>query len=207
MSDVSGIPQRTWDRLLQTSSKRQPILPTPVDSRGGEETPRGMPKNQSISDLASLSISPRRPRHLERTRAHNVPVLIVDALWPTQAHTSHFSLAQALIVALRLRAANTYVIGSTHPTSHFMWEEICNSLTDRGGRDYEVRDHPDAAQAEWLVKKVWDKVFGEGEHEGLGERWIEEGGRVQPAWDGLVLEVGGGQGLERADLISKGLLI
>nr|KIR48137.1 metallo-beta-lactamase [Cryptococcus bacillisporus CA1280] len=207
MSDVSGIPQRTWDRLLQTSSKRQPILPTPVDSRGGDETPRGVPKNQSISDLASLSISPRGPRHLERTRARNVPVLIVDALWPTQAHTSHFSLAQALIVALRLRAANTYVVGSTHPTSHFMWEEICNSLTDHGGRDYEVRDHPDAAQAEWLVKKVWDKVFGEGEHEGLGERWIEEGGRVQPAWDGLVLEVGGEQGLERVDLISKGLLI
>lgn len=207
MSDVSGIPQRTWDRMLRTSSKRQPILPTPVDSRGGDETPRGVPKNQSISDLANLSISSRGPRHLERTRAHNVPVLIVDALWPTQAHTSHFSLAQALIVALCLRAANTYVIGSTHPTSHFMWEEICNSLTDRGGRDYEVRDHPDAAQAEWLVKKVWDKVFGEGEHEGLGERWIEEGGRVQPAWDGLVLEVGGDQGLERADLISQGLLI
>ncbi|KIR27964.1 metallo-beta-lactamase [Cryptococcus deuterogattii LA55] len=207
MSDVSGIPQRTWDRMLRTSSKRQTILPTPVDSRGGDETPRGVPKNQSISDLANLSISSRGSRHLERTRAHNVPVLIVDALWPTQAHTSHFSLAQALIVALRLRAANTYVIGSTHPTSHFMWEEICNSLTDRGGRDYEVRDHPDAAQAEWLVKKVWDKVFGEGEHEGLGERWIEEGGRVQPAWDGLVLEVGGDQGLERADLISQGLLI
>ncbi|OXG46140.1 metallo-beta-lactamase family protein [Cryptococcus neoformans] len=207
MSDVSGIPQRTWDRMLQPSSRRQSIFPTPVDSRGGDDTPRGAPKNQSISDLANLSISPHAAGRLERLRAHNVPVLIIDALWPLQSHASHFSLAQALIAALRLRAANTYVIGSTHPTSHFMWEEICNSLTYRDGRDYEVRDHPDAAQAEWLVKRMWDKVFGEGEHEGLGERWMEEGGKVKPAWDGLVIEVGGDQGLERADLSSKGLLL
>lgn len=34
MSDVSGIPQRTWDRMLQPSSRRQSIFPTPIDSRG-----------------------------------------------------------------------------------------------------------------------------------------------------------------------------
>ncbi|ODO09414.1 hypothetical protein I350_03014 [Cryptococcus amylolentus CBS 6273] len=210
MSDVSHIPERTWKRMLEhsRSAKRHTLLPTPAETPDGGDTPRGgaPPKSQSLSDLTNLSISPRGPSHLAAKDQHTLPVLIIDALWPTKPHASHFSLAQALAASLRLKAANTYVIGSTHPTSHFMWEEVCRSLQDPDGRDYEVREHPDMAQAEWIVRRVWDKVFGEGgDAEGLGERWREEGGRVRPGYDGLVLEVGGDKGVERADLSGRPL--
>ncbi|WVQ79051.1 hypothetical protein IAT38_001144 [Cryptococcus sp. DSM 104549] len=210
ISDASSIPERTWDRMLSRggkSTKSKTILPTPDDSppRGGDDTSRGLPSPKSISDITALSLSdPTAPSSRPDL---TLPILVVDALWPLQPHASHFSLAQALTTALRLRAANTYLIDSTHPTSHFMWEEICASLSDPAREEHEVREHPDAAQAEWLVKRVWEKVFGEGgEGEGLGDRWREEGGRVQPAWDGLVLEVGGeGRGVERHDLSTQGL--
>ncbi|WVN85822.1 uncharacterized protein L203_100974 [Cryptococcus depauperatus CBS 7841] len=132
-----------------------------------------------------------------------------SASFRNEGHPSHFSFAQALTTSLRLKAANTYLIGMVHPTSHFMWEEICQSLLDPDGRDHKARNHPDARQAEWLVKRIWDGIFTEGRNgQGLGDRWRTDGGVVKPAWDGLVLEVNQkDEAVERLDKSTKGLFI
>jgi hypothetical protein len=48
------------------------------------------------------------------------------------------------------------------------------------------RDHPDSSAAEALVKKVWnDKQF----NSKFGRELKAWGGRVEPSWDGLKLEI------------------
>ncbi|WVO13206.1 hypothetical protein L204_100818 [Cryptococcus depauperatus] len=206
MSDVSSIPEQTWERMLESASRRQTTLSTPDRPVRESVLP-----SQPILDIANPSASTShslRPSEMKASTP-NYPLLIVDALWPTKGHPSHFSFAQALATSLRLKAANTYLTGMTHPTSHFMWEEICQSLLDPDGRHHKARNHPDARQAEWLVKRIWDGIFTEGRNgQGLGDRWRTDGGVVKPAWDGLVLEVNQkGEAVERLDKSTKGLFI
>ncbi|KAK8843941.1 hypothetical protein IAR55_006733 [Kwoniella newhampshirensis] len=197
ISDVSSIPDRTWELMLASgkSTSRKPILPTPDDT-----PPRSDSPSQSVDGLSDISASP--------SSSSSSKVLVIDALWPLWGHASHFSFGQAIETALRLKPTYTYLIDSTHPTSHYMWEELCLSLLDQHG---ERGDHPDSAQAEWLVKKAWEMVLGSGANgdKGLGEQWKEFGGIVRPAWDGLVLEVNDGSregDVERLEQSTRGLV-
>ncbi|WVW79937.1 hypothetical protein I302_101908 [Kwoniella bestiolae CBS 10118] len=188
ISDVSSIPESTWQRMLDRHPKtntntEKTILPTP------ELTPTSTPTPSN----------------------DQLPILIIDALWPLRPHASHFSLKQALETALRLKPKYTYLIGSTHPTTHFMWEEICLSLSSPERQDGQ-RNHPDRVQSDWLVQKVWEKVFTERKagEKGIAERWKmeNEGGILRPAWDGLVLQIPAEKGgeVEREDLSTRGLV-
>ncbi|WVQ62779.1 uncharacterized protein L199_000927 [Kwoniella botswanensis] len=193
ISDVSSIPEPTWQRMLHRRPRQRPIsssaktiLPTPVD------TLITTPSNEELQTQDQL------------------PILIIDALWPLRPHASHFSLKQALLAALRVKPKYTYLIGSTHPTTHFMWEEICLALRPEG--ENGKREHPDRVQSDWLVQRVIDRVYNERSQTetGIRERWNleNEDGIVRPAWDGLVLETTpNGEGeVERLDLSTRGLV-
>ncbi|WWD16692.1 hypothetical protein CI109_101122 [Kwoniella shandongensis] len=186
ISDVSSIPDRTWERMLESDKpkSRKSVLPTPDDT-----PPRSDSPTNPLNGLSDLSVS----------QPPSLPILIIDALWPLRSHASHFGFGQALEAALRLKPTYTYLTDSSHPTSHFMWEELCLSLHDQHG---QRKDHPDGPQSEWVVKQAWDKVLGskkDGER-GMGERWKEFGGVVRPAWDGLVLEVNGDASEDNKDV-------
>jgi len=187
MSDVSEIPERTWDRLLRRESRSKSKTPA-SDASSRSRTVVNGSSTLSISTRASSSTttsstsapaSPSVPAHL--------PILIIDALWPLRSHPSHVSLIQALTPVLRLRPSMTYLIGSTHPTTHYMWEEICLSFRELDGR----REHPDGEVARGLVKRFWESPENQ---RGVGQSVKEMGARIEPAWDGLVVEVGDGLG-------------
>ena len=75
-----------------------------------------------------------------------------------------------------------------------MWEEICLSFQGLDGR----REHPDAEVAKGLVKRV---LASPDVRRGLGEKVKEAGMRVEPAWDGLAVEVGDGVGEDGWQLV------
>ena len=162
MSDVSEIPERTWDRLLR----------------------RGERDKTSSTSVSSPDTAQKNFGALDKTAPPPLSILVIDALWPLRPHFSHFSLAQALEAILRLKPTMSYLTDSTHPTTHYMWEEICLSFRGLDGE----RDHPDAEVTKGLVKRVWETGdIGRG----LGDKMRESGLRVEPSWDGLAVEVGG----------------
>ena len=75
----------------------------------------------------------------------------------------------------------TYLIGFTHPTTHYMWEEICLSFRDLHGK----REHPDEDSARGLVKRIWENE----DIKQIGGKIKEWGARIEPGWDGLVLKL------------------
>ena len=162
MGDVSEIPERTWKALGVSSS-----------DVGANRVENGLP---SPAPTPTRGTSPNDPPHL--------PVFVVDALWPLRSHASHFSLFQAMSAALKLKPDVTYTIGSTHPTTHFMWEEVCRSFNRKDGK----RDHPDSEISRGLVDRVRQSREFYGKDQ-LGPKWEEWGGRIEPGWDGLVLEI------------------
>jgi hypothetical protein len=174
VGDVSEIPERSWDVLLH----RRPsgTNGSALENGNSSSKPRG--DTQLIENLTSnLTLS-------SETTAPPLSILIIDALWPNRSHVSHFSLAQAMTTALRLNPQRTYVLGTTHPTSHYMWEEVCRSFR---GLDGERPDHPEAEVTKALVERVKSHSDFKGEG-GLGEKATAWGGVVEPAWDGLILE-------------------
>jgi hypothetical protein len=224
MSDVSNIPQRTWDRLLHRGAPAEGehkapekvlsaltglrdrlasasvlIPPTP-----DQVSRTGSPSSSVESEINKLAISSSThadqstnttPPSSAGPTGHDtplpppLPILVIDSLWPLRKHGSHTNFPQALEIALRLRPSITYIVGVTHPPTHFMWEEICLAIQGKDGQ----RDHPDAQQSRSLVRKVWEDAQFTGNSK-LGERVKEWGGRVEPAWDGLMLETGPGTG-------------
>ncbi|WVF66875.1 hypothetical protein IAT40_001618 [Kwoniella sp. CBS 6097] len=201
ISDVSSIPGKTWDRIMNRSTAATTTNETNGHAALALPTPDGTPLGTSTPEANSSD---------ETTQP--LPILVIDALWPLRPHTSHFSFLQALETALRLRSTHTYLVGSTHPTTHFMWEELCLSLQDRGQNG--KREHPDFVQSEYLVDKVWKQVLGGKTKKdatskaGFGEEWKEFGGIVRPAWDGLVVQVPADQQgeVERPDQSTRGLV-
>lgn len=122
-----------------------------------------------------------------------LPILVIDALWPIARHPSHTNFIEALDIALRLKPAITYVIDVVHPVTHFMWEELCLSIR---GLDGQRTGHPDDLQAADLIKRWWadEQVSGRGTD--MGERVKAWAGRVEPGWDGLVVRVHEGKWTE-----------
>lgn len=180
MGDVSEVPDRTWEALgtkrrRKSSSKRLSNGDAPVNgtaaTNGGVN---GAGKIKSSGQTNGVGAPPR------------LPIFVVDALWPLRAHFSHFSLAQAMSAALELEPSVTYTLGSTHPTTHFMWEEVCRSFV---GEDGQRPEHPDAEISRGLVGRVRKDVSFSGKEQ-IAKRWRDFGGKIEPAWDGLGLMVG-----------------
>jgi hypothetical protein len=188
MGDVSSIPDRSWKYLEGIRQKHQKGV-----KENGHSKPNGVARtaleesvNQSIADLNLDSgihgHTERNGAVLGKVTTPNPLILVVDSLWPLRSHPSHFSFPQALATALRLGADLSLLIGFVHPTTHFIWEELCLSIREEDGK----RDHPDSEAAKALVKKVWnDKQFS-GD---AGKKLKEWAGRVEPSWDGLKLEI------------------
>lgn len=197
MADVSEVPDRTLDALAGRVR---------IPRAKGHRSKRGKDRRESKGSNGDIQVSSISTSEESNGRGYAKPparVLVIDALWPLRSHASHFSLAQALETALALKPSITYTVGSTHPTSHFMWEEVCRSLnrspaTEHGGEpgggykgeiDGLRPNHPDGDIARGLVEKVRaDKQFA-GE-DGIMARWARwGGGRCEPGWDGLMLEI------------------
>ena len=181
LSDVSEIPERTWELLLNrrpgcgeatngglggsaSSSGHLTDLHALDDSSGSGSPPAGKESSPAI-------FSPVAPVLNNGGATPRLPILIVDALWPLRPHLSHYSFVQALETMLRLQPSISYLVDSTHPTTHFMWEELCLSVRGQEG----TRDHPDSE----ITKGARESVLGE-----PGFRWWAwtESGRV--GWEG-----------------------
>jgi hypothetical protein len=200
MGDVSDIPDKSW-KMLESLRRRDGTSPSSSSkletdqvrkSANGEALNGHPPARTSLEASLTRSVLSMDLSHSNgngKTDGMFTPttqpplILIIDSLWPTRTHTSHYNFPQALSAAMRLNADMTYLLGFTHPTTHFQWEELCLSIR---GMEGKREDHPDSTIAKALVKNVWSDEPFEGES---GKKLKQWGGRVEPAWDGLKLEV------------------
>ncbi|BEI82520.1 hypothetical protein CcaverHIS002_0303880 [Cutaneotrichosporon cavernicola] len=113
-------------------------------------------------------------------------VLIMDTLWPWRPHPSHVSFPQAMDITLGIKPKATYLLGMTHPTTHYIWEEVGLSIRDQQRRD---PGHQDTALADMLIKRIWESE----DMARIAADLKTWGGRVEPAWDGLAIEMGPGR--------------
>ena len=198
MGDVSEIPERTWEALgvsrrgkSAAKATAQKTVSNGVKAKqNGDKAPHEpATEPQPAEGLSGLVISDATASETVENETNGslrpLPIFVVDALWPLKSHFSHFSLAQAMSAALELKPSMTYTLGSTHPTTHFMWEEVCRSFN---GKDGARTDHPDAEISRGLVQKVKkDSAFNG--REKLAEKWNEWGGKIEPGYDGLGVAV------------------
>lgn len=174
--------------------KKVVIPPTPQD------TPRHSRNHsrRNSPDLTSLSMSSTSSADKEASEPRPLPVLIIDSLWPLVRHSSHIHLPEALRIAMRLKPSITYLVDLVHPVSHYMWHELCASVRGENGKN--GGQHPDDEQARELIGRFWNdkdvKTI-----EGKVKKW---GGRVEPGWDGLVVEVNGDGGGEEGFEVIEG---
>lgn len=216
MGDVSAIPDESWKML----DGLRPHAKTPAShtKRNGDHRTSAAHTSleASLTDsVLALDISSTQPKSRNKinedgssptnngtgsgmfTPTVQPPlILIIDSLWPIRTHTSHYNYPQALTASLRLQANMTFLLGFSHPTSHYQWEELCLSIR---GMDGQRPDHPDHDIAQRLIKDVWaDEQFTQIKHKkdhkghesgSLGDKLKRWGGRVEPGWDGLKLEV------------------
>ncbi|ORX36352.1 beta-lactamase-like protein [Kockovaella imperatae] len=201
MADVSQVPNSTWALMEEDG-----VVPIVL-------------KNQDMARVDSSSESPAADLvdHLDRSLDLTAPtrpqlkILIIDALWPLRRHLSHFSFGQAAETALRIQPSMTYLLGSTHPTTHYMWEEICLAVSGRASihspksinplhpcstvkeESWSKTDHPDNQFAQDLVQRIKESdEFADQpatDQRGIISQWKESGGALEPAWDGLVCQV------------------
>ena len=191
MGDVSSIPDRSW-KYLEGLRRKQPQNGNQTAHRTTNgEAPATTSLEESVGQsVADMKLDEGIHGHTERngavlgkfTSKSKPLILVVDSLWPLRSHPSHFSFPQALATALRLGADLTLLIGFVHPTTHFIWEELCLSIRGKDGQ----RDHPDSEAAQALVKKAWSDQQFDCE---FGKKLKEWAGRVEPSWDGLKLEI------------------
>lgn len=200
MGDVSNIPEKSWKMLDGLRRKPSPSRKHEVEYvrrsvNGNEANGQGdAPARTSLEaslthSVLSMDLSRSNGVNSSSKNGTFTPtsqpplILIIDSLWPTRTHTSHYNFPQALAVAMRLNTDMAYLLGFTHPTSHYQWEELCLSIRGmQGKRD----DHPDSDIAKDLVETVWDDEQFKGD---VGKKLKAWAGRVEPAWDGLKLEV------------------
>jgi hypothetical protein len=190
MGDVSSIPDRSW-RYLEGLRPKSSSTSQTTQIKSNGDLPATTSLEESVSQsVADMKLDEGIHGHTERNGAvlgkfasESRPlILVVDSLWPLRSHPSHFSFPQALATAMQLQADLSLLIGFVHPTTHFIWEELCLSIRGKDGE----RDHPGSEAAKALVKKVWgDEQFDCD----FGEKLKEWAGRVEPSWDGLKLEI------------------
>jgi hypothetical protein len=94
---------------------------------------------------------------------------------------------------MRIKPSITYLVDLVHPVSHYMWEELCASVRNEHGQLWDKENrHPDDEQAQELVERYW----GDKDVKRTAAEVKAWGGRVEPGWDGLVVEVNGNGGKE-----------
>lgn len=135
-----------------------------------------------LSDVSSV---PDRTWSLIDTSLDNpeLSLLVVDALWPWRMHPSHVGFPQAMEIALRVKAQRTLILGMTHPTTHYMWEEVGLSIR---GQERNDEKHSDHLLSVALLEKIWATP----EMGAIKDELHVWGGEVGPAWDGLGVDVG-----------------
>lgn len=143
--------------------------------------------DNSLVYLSDLSAVPERIyKRINETiaKSSSPPILVADTLWPWRPHASHISFPQAMDIALRLtpRPAKTYLVGMTHPVTHWTWQELCRHIRGQSGGQPEHYDH---LLAQMLIAKVWESD----DMVKIAAELAQWGGVVEPAWDGLGLEV------------------
>ncbi|SCZ92088.1 BZ3500_MvSof-1268-A1-R1_Chr5-3g08330 [Microbotryum saponariae] len=103
ISDVSYIPEETW-QVLEGPSTFQ-----------NSDAPR---TNEVLGSFSLPSEPPRRRPTL----------LILDTLRST-TFTSHFGIGEAISTIRRLKPLRTYLIGFAHGTSHSTWVRTCSLIS------------------------------------------------------------------------------
>jgi hypothetical protein len=110
------------------------------------------------------------------------PVLVIDSLWAWRVHTSHVSFVEAMGIALRMKPFQTLLVGMSHPTTHWMWEELGRHIRGQAGTTPQHKDH---LLAQNLIAKVW----GMDDMKHIAADLAAWGGIVGPAWDGLGMDL------------------
>lgn len=113
----------------------------------------------------------------------DLSLAVVDALWPWRPHPSHVGFPQAVNIAMRIKAQLTLILGMTHPTTHYMWEEAGRSIR---GAERNDKEHYDGLLSAALLEKIWAAPEMAENKEAI-KAWA---GDVAPAWDGLGVEIG-----------------
>ncbi|EIW69074.1 hypothetical protein TREMEDRAFT_31568 [Tremella mesenterica DSM 1558] len=205
IADVSHIPEKSWEILLNPrrvhsslSSKMNGLTleqpssgPFSTSTSDSNSIPIPILTNQINPSLNHIDPASNSGSGLDpqaKSKNDKLAVLIIDALWPLRSHTSHYNLRQALLAAERLRPCITYLVGSTHPTSHYMWERLCQSISDIPPKVVNEDNHPDEDVASIIVDKFWYTQPDEKEKQ-LLDQWGKEGAKIEPAYDGLMLEL------------------
>lgn len=183
MGDVSDIPDKSW-QMLESLRPGQKVKAKSIDVADNTKSMARTSLEASVRNLHLHSAMNGDGNGTFTPTTQPPLILVIDSLWPTRTHTSHYNFPQALSVALRLRTDMTYLLGFTHPTSHYQWEELCLSIR---GLDGNRPEHPDAGIARDLIDEVW--ADGQFKKDSFGDRLKAWGGRVEPAWDGLKLQV------------------
>jgi hypothetical protein len=173
LSDVSYIPARTWDIMIDAI--KQPTPESSSMSISSKSSASGTPSNDVIGpDKVPF------PANAVSLPHNTLPCLILDTL-RLEPHVSHLSFLQSLSVAQKLSAAETYLVGFTHPAAHAQWEAACEEVQGTrapGSEDafLEAVEKSAVRQGD-AMQKVWREVRDE---------WK---GFVRPGYDGQVIKI------------------
>ncbi|KAJ9107071.1 hypothetical protein QFC20_003796 [Naganishia adeliensis] len=161
LSDISYIPSKTWNTMIRAIE--------PLVSRTN-----GTLSNDTIGrDKLPFPATAASPA------PGTLPCLILDCL-RLEPHVSHLSFCQALSVAQKLGASETFLVGFTHPASHNEWEAACK----------EVQGIRKEGEEQAFVDAVKKSAIKQGEV--MDRAWEEARswrGFVRPGFDGQVIEI------------------
>ncbi|KAL7419605.1 hypothetical protein Q5752_005517 [Cryptotrichosporon argae] len=130
LSDVSAVPERTWARMTAAvgglGKGDGPGVAVGHDGANVVERPI---EGGSVTGAEPVGVDVAAQANGAAGGAQARPqLLIVDTLWPTRTHASHFSFTEALALTARLAPRQAYFVGMTHPTTHYEWEALGRSV-------------------------------------------------------------------------------
>lgn len=161
LSDISYIPSKTWNTMIRAME--------PLVSR----------TNGTLSkDIIGRDKLPF-PATAASPAPGTLPCLILDCL-RLEPHVSHLSFCQALSVAQKLGASETFLVGFTHPASHNEWEAACKEVQGIRKEGEEQAFVDDVKKSAIKQGEVMDRAWEE------ARSWR---GFVRPGFDGQVIEI------------------
>lgn len=167
MSDVSSIPERSWDIIERPTSLLSSSIKNPY------HTPPSLTPHLPSADLDSASAAAPPPTAL----------VIIDCLKPT-AHTSHFGLGQAYSACRRLLAPQTGKNSQTNEAN------VGNGSPPfpHSGRAYMVGFAHEFTMAEWdavgdvLAGDKPPSFFAQENSSSVNDNWKLADGGIRPAY-------------------------
>ena len=171
-SDTSFIPTRTWNKLYKAVGGGE----IGENSTAGPQ-PRLLPFSAEEPDLP----------------AGKIETFILDCLRISD-HPSHLSYVQALSLAMKTKAKETYLVGFTHPDRHALWEDVGHVVQGQakelGTKSTDDRVDEDEDELDVAKKEFRDKIEQSARDQELEHVWrqaLEWKGLVQPAFDRQVI--------------------